>query len=267
MMSALDGLIMVVLLVWAVRIWMRHRDSESMSVLRTAAVSFFFVLTEGAIGAGLVLTGNTAESLTAARPFWMAAHLINTFVLLAFLTLTARRASGEPAIRLRGCVSQLTAAAAGLLLILIVGITGSIAALSSMIFPSGSLMEGLAKDFSPTSHMVLRLRFLHPITAILTSVCIVFLTSWLAKTAASAKAVKWSNITAILVLVQIGFGAGTLLMLGPIVMQLGHLLLADLVWISFTMLAASALASELSEAEIPAKTTTFEETEPTRLPV
>jgi len=34
-----------------------------------------------------------------------------------------------------------------------------------------------------------------------------------------------------------------LLTLGPIIMQLGHLLLADLVWISFVMLVASYLSA------------------------
>lgn len=262
-MSALDGLIMVILLVWAIRIWMRARDRDSLSVLRTTAASFFFVLTEGALGAGLVLTGNTAETLTAARPFWMAAHLINTFILLAFLTLTARRASGSPGISLRGRGNYLGAVAAGVLLIMIVSITGSIAALANMIFPSGTLAEGIAKDFSETSHMLLRLRLLHPITAVLTSVFLVFLTSWMAKSASSAAAVRWANATAVLVLLQIGFGAMTLLMLAPIVMQLGHLLLADLVWISFVMLAAAVLSSQPSETPI---VTAYEGTEPTHHP-
>ncbi|MEZ5422677.1 MAG: hypothetical protein R2682_06230 [Pyrinomonadaceae bacterium] len=53
----------------------------------------FFVITEALVGAGLVLTGNTAENLTAARPFWMAGHLINTFILLGLLALAARRAA------------------------------------------------------------------------------------------------------------------------------------------------------------------------------
>jgi heme A synthase len=265
-MSALDGLIMVILLVWAVRIWLRSRDTNSLSVLRTTAASFFFVLTEGALGAGLVLTGNTAETLTAARPFWMAAHLVNTFILLAFLTLTARRASGADGIRLRDRSNYLAAVAAGILLILIVSITGSIAALANMIFPSGTLAEGIAKDFSATSHMLLRLRLLHPITAVLTSVFLVFLTSWMGKASGSEKAVWWANATAILVLVQIGFGSATLLMLAPIVMQLGHLLIADMVWISFVMLAAAVLSAQTGEAAESTSIRPGEETEPTRLP-
>lgn len=266
LMSALDGLVMLVLLAWAFQTWRKSRGGDSLSVLRTAAAAFFFVLTEGAIGAGLVLTGNTAETLTAARPFWMAAHLVNTFILLAFLTLTARRASGEPGISLRSGRGYLGGVAGGVLLIFVVSITGSIAALSHMIFPAGSLTEGIAQDLSPTSHALLRLRTLHPITAILTSVFLIFLTSWMAKSAVSTAATRWANATAVLVLAQIAFGAATLLMLGPIVMQLGHLLLADLVWISFVMLAAAVLSPPLNESTSETTAQITLETSPTRRP-
>ena len=130
--------------------------------------------------------------------------------------------------------------------IFIVGISGSIAALASMLFPSGTLTEGIAKDFSGTSNILLRLRLLHPITAILTSVFLIFLTGWLAKESGNDPAVKrWSNVLSVLVLAQIGFGAATLLMLAPILMQLGHLLLADLIWISYVLAAASFLSLEM----------------------
>ncbi len=244
-MSAVDGLFMLVLLGWAIILWRRGRDSRSTSVLKTTAASFFFVLTEGAIGAGLVLTGNTAETLTAARPFWMAAHLVNTFILLAFLTLTARTASGADLMRFRVEPKYIVGLLVGVLAIFVVSISGSIAALSNMIFPSGTLAEGITKDFSDTSHMLLRLRLLHPITAILSSVFIIFLTGWLAKERFGDKLVsRWSNVLAILIIGQIAFGSATLLMLGPIVMQLGHLLLADAVWICYVLFGAAFLASE-----------------------
>lgn len=250
LMSAADGLIMLIMLAWAFLAWRKGSGANAKSTLIMAAVSFFFVLTEGAVGAGLVLTGNTAETLTAARPFWMAAHLINTFTLLAFLVLTARSASGLPKLRFNVEIKYLAGLVFGVTAILIVGVSGSIAALSSMIFPSGTISEGIAKDFSETSHILLRLRLLHPITAILTSVFVIFLSGWLAKERAGNKKVaRWSNILSILILAQIAFGSATLLMLAPIVMQLGHLLLADLIWMSFVMFAASFLSSHVGEAE------------------
>ncbi|MFN6962659.1 MAG: COX15/CtaA family protein [Pyrinomonadaceae bacterium] len=244
MMSALDGLVMLVLLVWAVAIWRRTRTAQSRTVMRLAIGSFIFIITEALVGAGLVLTGNTAETLTPTRPFWMAGHLINTFILLAFLSLTAWAASGEGRAPMRFVYERriVIAAAIGLALILLVGVTGSVAALSSMIFPSESLSEGLAKDFSATSNMLLRIRPFHPIVSIAAVMYLVFFSGWLRKWSdQNGGVVRWSNVLSLLALVQLVFGGATLLMLSPIVMQLGHLLLADLIWISFVLLTVSYL--------------------------
>lgn len=230
----------LVLLIWAFR-----KFDQGTSVRKLAAWSFVFVVTEVLVGAGLVLTGNTAETLTASRPFWMAGHLLNTFFLLAFLTLTARSASVvRSPISVAG--RPMPVIAVGVAAIFVVGITGSLAALASMLFPSGTLAEGVAQDFSSTSHALLRLRLLHPITAILSSVLLIFLSGWLTKTSNDDAVKRWSNVLSLLVLVQIAFGGATLVMLAPILMQLGHLLLADLVWISYVMMCASYLSAEAS---------------------
>lgn len=249
-MSAVDGILVIVLVVWAYKIFRDRRDVSARSTFKMAVFSLFFVLTEGAIGAGLVLTGNTAETLTAARPFWMAGHLINTFVLLAFLTLTARGAGGAPPLTPRGVAPKyLAGLTIGALALLIVGVTGSIAALSTMLFPIGSLAAGVEQDLSPTSHILLRLRLLHPITAILTSVFVIFLTGWLAKEVEAFKRVgRWSSTLALLILGQIAFGSATLFTLAPIVMQIGHLLIADAIWIVYVMFAAAFLTAINSES-------------------
>ncbi len=243
--SSLAGILLIILLVWAFRRWRAQKGPQNWLTLKASIGSFLFVVIEGLLGAGLVLTGNTAENLTPERPLWMAGHLINTFILLAFLTLTARYAGGGRRMDLRIPPKYLAALVIGVLAVFLVGVTGSIAALSHMIFPSGTLAEGMAQDFSPTSHLLLRLRLLHPITAILTSVFLIFLTGWLAKERKDDKDVsRWSNILSILVLAQIAFGSATLLMRAPIIMQLGHLLLADLIWISYVLFSAAFLSSE-----------------------
>lgn len=248
--SSLAGILLIVLLVWAYRRWSAHKNEQNKLTLKAAIGSFVLVVIEGLLGAGLVLTGNTAENLTPERPLWMAGHLINTFILLAFLTSTARYASGGKRLNFRIQQKYLVVLTIGVLAIFVVGTSGSIAALSSMIFPSGTLAEGVAQDFSPTSHLLLRLRLLHPITAILTSVFLIFLTGWLAKERGSDKTVsRWSNILSILVLIQIAFGSATLLMLAPIVMQLGHLLLADLIWISYVLFSMNWLSSDTLQVE------------------
>lgn len=208
-------------------------------VRKTAVISFVFIVTEVLVGAGLVLTGNTAEAITAARPFWAIGHLINTFVLLAFLTLTAWFAGGPERRKFEAGTKAIVLIAIAIVGILFVGSSGSVAALSNMLFPSESIAEGISKDFSAASNILLRLRLSHPILSILTGVYIIFLAGWLKSQVDDANVTRWSNILSVIVLVQLAFGAATLFTLGPIVMQLGHLLLADLLWISFVLLAAN----------------------------
>lgn len=240
--SFLAFVAVLVLLIWTFR-----KFARGAQIRKTAFVSFIFIITEALVGAGLVLTGNTAETLTASRPFWMAGHLINTFILLAFVTLTARLASGGMPVRFKTESKYLGAIIVGVFAMFAVSITGSIAALSHMLFPAGTLNAGIAQDFSSTSHILLRLRLLHPITAILTSVFLIFLVGWLANEATKSPRVKrWSNVLSLLVLAQIAFGAATLLMLGPIVMQLGHLLFADAIWISYVLTTANFLSQQES---------------------
>ncbi len=238
--TAIDGLIMLVLLIWAIRIFLRLRDRQSRQILIAVIGSVFFVLTEAAVGAGLVLTGNTADAITDTRAYWSIGHLINTFILLTFLTLTVWFAAGERRISLRGESKAILFVAIGFVALILVGSSGALAALSNMLFPSESLAEGLAKDLSSTSNVIVRLRLSHPLLSIFTAVYLVFIAGWLRKRAGGSGSVgKWSNVVSILVLLQIAFGAATLLMLGPIVMQLGHLLLADAIWMSFVLLAAN----------------------------
>lgn len=232
------------LLVLILTIWAFRKFSKGHPARKTAVLSFAFIITEVLVGAGLVLTGNTAEALTAARPFWAVGHLLNTFTLLAFLTLTAWYATdGRRAVTLRDTKAAILILVA-VVGILLVGTSGSLAALSSMLFPSATLAEGIAKDFSSASDILLRLRVSHPVMSILTSVYLILLAGWLRSRSGNDPAVaRWSNRLSIIVVIQIAFGAATLLTLAPIVMQIGHLLLADLLWISFVLMSANYFAA------------------------
>ena len=76
--SGLALLSVVALLAWT---WRACRPGHP---ARTgAAASLFFMLTEAAVGAGLVLFQLVADNASAARTMFMGVHLLNTFVLLA----------------------------------------------------------------------------------------------------------------------------------------------------------------------------------------
>src|ERR1022692_15360 len=116
---------------------------------RAAAVaSVAFTLVEAILGALLVKLGLTAQSQSPLRAPYLALHLTNTLLLLAALTLTAHllgRRTGYTRDQVR-LVAPFGAISA-VFVVLIVGVTGSLAALGDTLFPATSLSSALAADF------------------------------------------------------------------------------------------------------------------------
>jgi cytochrome c oxidase assembly protein subunit 15 len=238
--SGLALLSVVALLVWS---W---RATRSGHPARTGAVlSVLFMLTEAAVGAGLVLFQLVADNATMARAMFMAVHLLNTFVLLACLALTARWLSGG--VRIQPAAAPL--AAAGVLLgcaaILVVGTSGAVAALGDTLFPARSLASALGEDLSTTSHLLIRLRILHPILALVTAAGLIVASPRLAA-GGDAFSRRAARAVTMLAAFQVLIGFANVYYLAPVSLQLVHLLLADAVWIAFVLLGSSVLAEPRS---------------------
>lgn len=173
----------------------------------------------------------------------MAVHLANTFFLLAAMTLTAHWLSGGAAVAPRqrpGTTLALAALAAGLVL---VGMSGAIAALGDTLFPAQSLAEALRADLSATSHVLIRLRVLHPALALFVAAVLVA-SIYRLPVGETDRRGRWAlHLVAILTVVQVLAGFVNVLLLAPVWMQIVHLLLADALWIAFVIAGASALAA------------------------
>ncbi|UQA58016.1 COX15/CtaA family protein [Polyangium aurulentum] len=245
--SGLAFLMTLLQLVWAFVAFPRRH-----AVRWGAAASMFFMFTEALVGAGLVLFELVAQNTSIARAWWMGAHLINTFLLVAAMTATAFWASGGP-LPARGKVDAVSAGVlgGGLVGTLIVGVTGAIAALGDTLFPAKSFAEGLAQDVSPTAHLLVQLRVLHPIVAAVVAAYLLFATSVVGARRPGLR--RGATLLGVLVAMQIGAGLLNLGLLAPVWMQIIHLLLADLVWMALVVLAASSLADPASQpASTPA---------------
>lgn len=213
------------------------------AVRKAACWTLFFILTEAGVGAGLVLFELVADNQSMARALFMSTHLINTFFLLGAMTLTAHFASGRPPFRLRGQGSLAAWLVTGAAALLLAGVSGAIAALGDTLFPAATLTEALGQDLSPTAHLLIRLRILHPALAVAAAALSIFLAFRLESLQPGSLAARWANRwTLRLVFLQIVAGVANVLLLAPVWMQLVHLLLADLVWISYFVVAAQALA-------------------------
>jgi cytochrome c oxidase assembly protein subunit 15 len=207
---------------------------------RVAAVaSVAFTLIEATLGALLVKLGYTAQSVSPLRPAFLALHLANTLLLVAALTLTAHLLSRHRGY-LRGSVRLRApfAAIAGIFVVMIVGVTGSLAALGDTLFPASSLGLALAQDFSSTSGWLVRWRWTHPGIAFAAS----FFLIWLLVRAAQNKTHYDNRGLSALVLLLLAavytLGLLDVLLLAPLWVQVAHLLAADSLWAALVMLTA-----------------------------
>lgn len=234
--SGVAFLLVVGLLIFA---WRSFPASHP--VRRGALLAMVFMILEALVGAGLVLFELVAENQSLERVVAVSLHLINTFLLLASLALTAWWASdktpssgieNETLKRLFGL---------GLAGVVFLGVSGAITALGDTLFPSASLAEGLRQDFSPAAHFLVRLRIWHPVIAILAGLWVAFLSIWviLEKPAPAIRNLAFLLLG--LFGVQWVAGLVNLLLLAPIYMQIIHLLLADLVWIVLVLLASATV--------------------------
>ncbi len=263
--SAFSGVLVLILLAWAFRLFPKGHI-----VRRAAAFSTLFVITEGLVGAGLVLFEWVADNESVARAISMAVHLVNTNLLLAAITMTAwwaGAATGAGATAGAGADAESTnqppanfvlqwrgqgrtgwLIGGALWLLLLLGVTGAITALGDTLFPSGTLREGIAADFLPTAHFLVRLRVYHPILAVLTGVYLWLAAPPIAAARPGIGALTFSRAVRVLVVAQLLAGFVNVLLLVPVWMQLVHLLLADLMWIAVVLLAAVVLSQPAAMA-------------------
>lgn len=225
--SGLCGPWSLLLVGWAARLYgARHK------VTVLAAVTLFFVLVEGAIGAGLVLGELVESDDSVARAVVISLHLTNTLMLMGTATAAAWF-SGEgwgwswkkPAL----------AAAWTLALGAFVGtaMSGAVTALGDTLFPVGSEAARQAAD-----HFLVQLRIIHPFVALTVGLGLIGF-AWRLREAGTA--VRWATALGGLTIAQLLVGPLNIALKAPGWMQLVHLGVAQALWVAFvvTFLAAS----------------------------
>jgi heme A synthase len=232
-MTGVDGPMVLLLVIWAFRAFPRSHPARLGAVL-----SGVFLVTEALIGAALVKLEHVANNASLGRGYSLPAHLINTLTLLACLTLTAWWGGGGPRLRIAGRPAR--AAAVSLLSLMLMGVTGAIAALGDTLFPASSLAAGFAQDLDPAASLFLRLRAIHPMLAALVAAWLIYY----CVTSPRGPALRYARTVVALLAVQLAAGMLNLLLLAPVWLQIVHLLLADLLWIALVLLCASRLGAK-----------------------
>jgi len=236
--SGLSLISVLALLVWTYRMTVKGHLARA-----AAAAAVGFTLVEAILGALLVKLGLTAQSQSPLRAPYLALHLANTLLLLAALTLTAHllsRHAGYLRNRIR-LVAPL-GAIAGVVVVMIVGVTGSLAALGDTLFPASSLAQAMTEDFAAGSGWLVRWRWTHPTIAFLSSIFLIWLLVRAAQPTKNGPG-HWDNrglsaLVLILLAAQYVLGVLDVFLLAPLWLQIAHLLGADVLWVALVVLTA-----------------------------
>jgi len=213
------------------------RSTVSGHLARIASIAAaVFTFNEALLGALLVLLRLTADNRSPARAVYLSLHLANTLLMLGALTLAAHFLSRSEAFTRRTIrFTQLPLAVTGITATLLLGVTGTLAALSDTLFPATSLTAAFAQDFSTSGGWLLRLRILHPLTAVIAGLFICWL---LVRSFRRPLERKLALLVLGLLVLQFALGIADVTLLAPVWLQIVHLLGADLLWIALVLLAA-----------------------------
>src|SRR4030088_2353617 len=197
------------LLVWTFRGTVKGQAARVLAV-----ASMVMLLNEAFLGALLVKLGYVTGNQPMGRVVVLSVHLSNTFLLLAALALTARLLGTAQMWRELGAGgAKKLWAFMGLTSTLVVGVSGSLAALGDTLFPASSLRAAFAQDFAEGSPWLLRLRGVHPVSAVVAGIFVL----WLVGQARRAGAARLAAVVLALLGFQFALGLADVLLLGAVV--------------------------------------------------
>jgi len=241
---------MAFLLVLGMLIWAWRTFPKGHRVQKASGAAMIFMILEALVGASLVLFEWVAGNISVARVIVMGVHLLNTHLLLASITLAAWWASGGHSLQIKSSSYSLKwRFAIGILGVLALSMAGAVTALGDTLFPAETLIEGLQNDFSPAAHFIVRLRVWHPVLATLVGLYLILFSISLASDRRDNWNWRFAVVLGSLFAIQLAAGMVNLILLAPVWMQIIHLFLADLVWITLILLTAQTLSQAAPQAE------------------
>ena len=219
-------------------------------VRKAAVLSGVILIVEALLGAALVIFGWVDDDVSLGRTIVVPLHLANTFFLLGALTLTAWWGSGRPVPSRSWRSSSFGWVMGGAVIIVVLGATGALNALADTIFPSDTVGGDLADKFGPTAPMLSRLRIIHPIVAVIGGMAVAWIATSRSRAGSATTRIAASGVTWV-VLSQMFIGIANIFFLTPLVLQITHLLVADLLWIVYVVFGASLMADEVPSRQRP----------------
>lgn len=232
---------LAVIMVSSLLVWCWRKTSKGDWARYSSLVAILLLFNEALLGALLVLLEHVGQDRSPGRVLFLCMHFGNTLLLLAALALTAQwLLPGHRRFSVIKNWAEIVAVVFGLLATMSIGITGSVAALGDTLFPATSLRTSLIQDFS-SGNILLRLRFLHPVAAVLGAIYVLWIILRNSKT--SGRLRNQVIALAAALIAQIGLGILNVMLLAPVWLQIVHLFVAELFWVLVVLASATLLFS------------------------
>ena len=168
-------------------------------------------------------------------------HLVNTFLRVAAMTAVAFFADGGAGFRVDPKRALDKVFGGSLLIILIIGATGALNALADTLIQSDALRTAVGDEILVTESVLRQIRTIHPFVAIIGGLALFMLVRYL--TAEASKRVRLIGLgVQAIIWAQFILGLLNIALNVPLEIQLVHLFVADLLWISFVVIGLHLLS-------------------------
>ena len=239
--TGLVGVLAIILIVWAFRKFEKRHLSR-----KAASVVMALTLAEGLIGAALVKFQLVTENESSSRALVMGFHVISTFFLMGAIAVTALASMGHNKLRLRGQGSVAWMLTVGALCMMLLGVSGAISALGHQLRPVDNV---LLEATRPTAFWMVKLQPFHPLISITVGLYLLLVAGLMHHLRPSPlvqKAAKWMIV---LYGAQLALGLINIYSKAPIGIQMLHLAIADLNWVSLVCLAVFTMSDGVEHVE------------------
>jgi heme a synthase len=232
--SGLFG-IFVLLLFFGIR---KFEDIKNTQAKKWSLSALLLTGTEALLGALLVKKGLVADNQSVSRAVVMGLHFMNSAALVAAVTQTRMSLhykNLKSELNLKNIFSHWRWIS--VLVLIVLGVTGTWAALSTTLFPSSTLAASWAKEFEDNVHWLLKIRSFHPVAGLTVGILfagfsgLAYLKLQTDFPEHELPLKKELLRLTVLLVVTIAVGLTTLFTLSPNPMKLMHLLLAYLIFI------------------------------------
>jgi protoheme IX farnesyltransferase len=239
--TSLDGPLALIILIWAIRAFPVGNLAR-----KAAAGVLGFTILEGLIGFVIVKNHWVTTNDSVARAAGMCLHTLSTYLLLGSLGVAGLAGAGLKPIRFKGQSTAGWILGMGALGLVLLGVSGAISALGHTLKPTDHV---LVAALNPATNWMVRVQPLHPLIAVSIGLYLLLACGLIVHLRPDPMVKKCTRWVVGLYSAQIVLGIFNIWFKAPIPLQMAHLVLADVNWISLVTLAAFAFGKHIEPVE------------------